>query len=201
MAVTRTCTISLSVRHIHLSLSLPSLYLFILSSILVSSRADSIGSLEELVQCGICLERLSQPRMLPCQHTFCLSCLESDVTTEGKTTAHCHTCDGEYTLERGAESLDEFPGNVYINSLLKLLESSVEPQTPGPNDASAPRCVKCEIVCLLEGHKCDHCKQVLVSNREVCRCKTLEHIRSIVSQNTAFVRELVSFEIVVKLNR
>lgn len=43
---------------------------------------DSFPALEELLQCGICLERLSRPRMLPCQHTFCLNCLKSHLTAK-----------------------------------------------------------------------------------------------------------------------
>eukprot|EP00117_Sycon_ciliatum_P049031 scpid101205/ scgid34829/ Tripartite motif-containing protein 2; E3 ubiquitin-protein ligase TRIM2 len=31
---------------------------------------------EEHLQCAICLDTLSDPRMLACQHTFCFACLE-----------------------------------------------------------------------------------------------------------------------------
>lgn len=41
----------------------------------LSSPRNSL-SVDEILECPICLERLKRPKMLPCQHTFCLSCLE-----------------------------------------------------------------------------------------------------------------------------
>jgi len=33
--------------------------------------------LEHLVTCAVCLDRIKQPKILPCQHSFCLRpCLE-----------------------------------------------------------------------------------------------------------------------------
>lgn len=40
-------------------------------------RSDSLRALEVLVICSICQNRLRSPRMLQCQHTFCLACLEA----------------------------------------------------------------------------------------------------------------------------
>lgn len=38
---------------------------------------------DEIVEkavCGICLEGLKQPKLLPCFHSFCLNCLDNYVT-------------------------------------------------------------------------------------------------------------------------
>ena len=35
-------------------------------------------NLENLLQCAICLDRFRLPKVLPCQHTFCLACLRSN---------------------------------------------------------------------------------------------------------------------------
>ena len=32
--------------------------------------------LEKNLECGICLESFQEPKVLPCQHTYCKKCLE-----------------------------------------------------------------------------------------------------------------------------
>ena len=46
----------------------------------------SSSMMEELLECKLCSKRLQNPRMLSCQHTFCLSCLQAIVQPkkEGK---------------------------------------------------------------------------------------------------------------------
>ena len=34
-------------------------------------------AIEELLECTICLEQFKNPKMLPCQHTFCENCLQN----------------------------------------------------------------------------------------------------------------------------
>ena len=39
---------------------------------------DDGGCLDDLLQCVICFGPFTNPKMLPCGHTFCLKCLQSD---------------------------------------------------------------------------------------------------------------------------
>jgi hypothetical protein len=50
----------------------------------------STSVMEELLECKLCSNRLQRPRMLSCQHTFCLSCLQALVqpTNDGKQSNH-----------------------------------------------------------------------------------------------------------------
>ncbi|KAI0982638.1 hypothetical protein GJ496_000203 [Pomphorhynchus laevis] len=41
------------------------------------SMSSSIECFQLLLRCPICLEQYNDPRMLPCQHSFCLQCLEN----------------------------------------------------------------------------------------------------------------------------
>jgi hypothetical protein len=44
-------------------------------------ETDPINQLEENLQCTVCLEVLTDPRTLPCFHSFCKVCLERIVET------------------------------------------------------------------------------------------------------------------------
>ncbi|GJQ76752.1 hypothetical protein Trydic_g15595 [Trypoxylus dichotomus] len=152
---------------------------------IINRRSDSISSIEELVQCPICFEKFSQPRMLPCQHTFCLSCLREFLTSllakneksqrssvVKRVLFHCPTCTTETLLENGIDSLEQLPRNVYIMSLLRLLDTS-EPTTPLTLTTNDVRCIKCEIVCEYESINCRHCKQVFC---KVCWGKHMKEL-------------------------
>lgn len=110
----------------------------------------------ELTQCEICFETLKDPRMLHCQHTFCLSCLHSNyeyATIDNKW--KCPTCNREYKIDN-KEMFDEMPTNVYIESIFQLLNE---------NSNASPkfdiRCVKCQTVCQFQEQICQHCRQVI----------------------------------------
>ena len=51
----------------------------------------SMEDFNGLIECGVCLGRMLNPRMLPCQHSFCLNCLANIFATkyiEKKTNGH-----------------------------------------------------------------------------------------------------------------
>jgi len=83
--------------------------------------AKSIDSqLDQELQCSICYETFREPRMLPCQHTFCLKCLESvsKLNNNGKT-IECSLCRRNHDLprENGVKAL---PKNILLQSLLDM---------------------------------------------------------------------------------
>jgi len=38
-------------------------------------QSSCLGRIQEALECSICFEMFDQPRVLPCGHTFCMSCL------------------------------------------------------------------------------------------------------------------------------
>lgn len=130
-------------------------------------RPNSVNALEDLVQCPICLDKLKEPRMLPCQHTFCLSCLQShllakhlvhNANSNSDKLLQCPVCQQRIKLENGLESLKALPSNRYIDSLLLVIERN-SPSSPSKGLPDS-RCVKCQILCDQHRQICQHCLQV-----------------------------------------
>jgi tripartite motif-containing protein 2/3 len=160
-------------------------------------RQDSIGAIEELVQCGICLEKLADPKMLPCQHTFCLNCLQSHLLahkllvkqqsldsqsalSKKAAAIKCPVCQKKVELQKGVDSLNDLPKNLYIESVLKLIDGNTSPLTP-KNDY---RCVKCQIFSQQQGQCCQHCMQVF------CNVCWNEHLTELESNLTTLVKQV-----------
>lgn len=91
-----------------------------------SIRSPADSALENLVRCAICSRRLNVPKMLNCQHTFCLTCLETELSNSPDkcNTIVCPTCSAKMVLPFGI-ILSELPNNLYINSLIQVLKDQV----------------------------------------------------------------------------
>uniref|UniRef100_A0A0K0F6I7 RING finger protein nhl-1 (inferred by orthology to a C. elegans protein) n=1 Tax=Strongyloides venezuelensis TaxID=75913 RepID=A0A0K0F6I7_STRVS len=68
-------------------------------------RINPLEKIEQLLTCPICLERFKNPKLLACQHTFCLHCLDGYAESSiGK--LKCPECRAEHNLPYdGAKSL------------------------------------------------------------------------------------------------
>ncbi|XP_078684628.1 uncharacterized protein LOC144918062 isoform X1 [Branchiostoma floridae x Branchiostoma belcheri] len=72
---------------------------------------------EEFLVCQICFEDYLNPKVLPCQHTFCKTCLENMVAKMGKLT--CPNCRLACQLPRsGVEGL---PTSFFVNKLRSII--------------------------------------------------------------------------------
>lgn len=82
-------------------------------------------SFSELVVCGLCGWKLNTPKMLACQHTFCLSCLKTDAQKRSENGASeaidykCRTCKAVAPIK----TFNELPNNLHIDSLLDILQA------------------------------------------------------------------------------
>lgn len=84
-------------------------------------------SFSELVICGLCGWRLNTPKMLSCQHTFCLSCLKTDACKKGPSAPsidyECPTC----KIVAQVKDFNDLPTNLHVDTLLDIFSNTDEP--------------------------------------------------------------------------
>ncbi|CAF3850268.1 unnamed protein product [Rotaria sp. Silwood2] len=102
-----------------------------------------IENLENLLQCAICLDRFQIPKVLSCQHTFCLACLQRMYNNQNRTLS-CPTCRKVINLRQGP---DELPSNLLLISLMDVQ----------PVKAKCPCCQKVENLTICEHCNCTEC--------------------------------------------
>ena len=78
--------------------------------------------LKDMTECSICMDEFSDPRMLPCIHTFCFKCLER--TGQDKQPGDimaCPLCRKEFKLpEKGIGGIQK---NFFMESLVNMQHS------------------------------------------------------------------------------
>ena len=75
-------------------------------------------TISEETKCSICFDQFQEPKMLPCQHTFCLKCLENVAKLNDHNTVDCPLCRKVYKVpSRGG--VGKFKSNLLMKKLLE----------------------------------------------------------------------------------
>ncbi|GFR26853.1 RING finger protein nhl-1 [Trichonephila clavata] len=122
--------------------------------------------MDQLLKCSVCSDRFRNPKLLPCNHTFCAEPCLSRSVEKGKQVIKCPECSSEHRMPiKGG--VQGFPNNVTLGRFLELRQqvSGVEPDLP----ASMQRCNTCKEKGQLE--MCAHC------NRKVCKECKAAHVK------------------------
>ena len=124
----------------------------------MAARPDSIpvDKVENLLCCSICLERLEDPRTLPCFHSYCKHCLENFVAKHRKKAAkagkkmeefECPSCRSLFCLKEN-EDVANIRGSHFIRNMVDVLnaerETNVWKCSNHSEKPSSCRCVSCE---------------------------------------------------------
>ena len=82
--------------------------------------SEALKKLEEQLTCPICLEQITNPKILPCYHSFCLHCLEgmAPELIEGKLCLPCPTC--RSPCPEPDKGLASLPTSFVINNLSEV---------------------------------------------------------------------------------
>jgi tripartite motif-containing protein 71 len=79
----------------------------------------SAEQIEQLLKCPVCLDRFNQPKILPCQHTFCKTpCLRGLISSSNSRFIKCPECRAQHLVPR--EGIDGFATNITIAGFLDL---------------------------------------------------------------------------------
>ena len=92
---------------------------------------------EGRLECPICLEEFTDPRMLPCLHTMCRHCIESLVSALGQK-VRCPTCRNECQVP--TEGVCGFPKNFFLNDMKELLQELNKLRTGGAGRTEHREC-------------------------------------------------------------
>ena len=80
-----------------------------------------LDNIYEHVCCPVCMNRFTNPKLLPCLHTFCLHCLQRIQATSGiRDAILCPECRRNVAIP-GNGDLNTLPTNFRLNSLLDAL--------------------------------------------------------------------------------
>ena len=92
---------------------------------------------EDRLVCPICLEKFTDPRMLPCLHTLCRHCIEGLVSASAQK-VRCPCCRRDCQIP--SEGLSGFQKNFFLNDLREVLQEVKELRTSGARHNGQTEC-------------------------------------------------------------
>ena len=170
----------------------------------LSPSPAGLLKLEEQLTCAVCFDIYTNPKTLPCLHSFCEACIERFLQDkEGETYyLSCPTCRRRTELPGGGSGA--FPVAFHINnlkevhSLMKNAALRLNPQQPSIcKDHEKPLelfCETCDSViccdCTVHTHK-DH-EYDLVSASYTKHCQELKHSLNPVKEKVEALKKILS---------
>ncbi|CAN7996404.1 unnamed protein product, partial [Ixodes hexagonus] len=132
------------------------------------------SQLDQLLTCAICLDRYRNPKLLPCQHSFCGDpCLEG-LQDYARRQIKCPECRAEHRIPYNG--VETFPTNVTLMRFLEL-HRDITGEEPEPLPSSMERCNVCSEKSSVT--RCSHCEKKIC---EVCKEAHLDIMRREISR-------------------
>ncbi|XP_046965714.1 RING finger protein nhl-1 isoform X1 [Vanessa cardui] len=154
---------------------------------------------ESLLTCCVCLDRYRNPKLLPCQHSFCMEPCMDGLVDYVRRQVKCPECRAEHRIPY--QGVQGFPTNVTLQRFLEL-HAQIAGELPDPTAGQVmERCNVCseKAYCAPCAHcdkkVCEDCKSahMEVLRREIARINNqirrgvnrLQDILAVVERNTA----------------
>ena len=148
------------------NISNQTIFLFLLLCSIMATTSDLL-KLEEQLKCSVCLDLYTNPKILPCHHSFCQECLERlprNRIERSISSLFCPACRKKTDLPRGG--VGGFPVAFHLNALKEITQNLkkkiADLKQVSCNDHNKPLeayCDTCETVicfyCTFRTHK-DH---------------------------------------------
>ncbi|CAH1996688.1 unnamed protein product [Acanthoscelides obtectus] len=84
----------------------------------VCGRQRIMEQFEQLLTCAICLDRYRNPKLLPCQHSFCMEPCMEGLVDYVRRQVKCPECRAEHRIPY--QGVQGFPTNVTLQRFLEL---------------------------------------------------------------------------------
>ncbi|KAL3890395.1 hypothetical protein ACJMK2_002677 [Sinanodonta woodiana] len=133
--------------------------------------------------CSICMDSFKNPKLIPCHHSFCFSCLEDYVST--------HVCNGRFdcpicktSVELPDSGVSGFPTNCYIDT---HASDNFSCDICGPKIVAIRRCLECE------ENLCSSCCNVHEKSK-ASRHHKIRDLRTLDSETKGKIRQRVFCE-------
>ena len=128
-----------------------------------------LDNLHDEVSCSVCMCPFTEPKQLPCLHSFCLKCLNGiHRTSPSRDVISCPECRKEIRIP-GSGNPSEFPTNFRINSLLDVLairECNTTGVKCGNCDKRSANCFYCFQCCAFWCGECITAHNIIRANKE-----------------------------------
>ena len=128
-----------------------------------------LDNLHEEVSCSVCMTTFTDPKILPCLHSFCLHCLNGILRTSGRhDMIACPECRKEVQVPSSG-NLKDLPTNFRINSLLDVLaikECHTAGVKCGNCDKSSKHSSYCFQCCAFWCDECITAHNLIKANKE-----------------------------------
>jgi len=160
------------------------------------SSADK--ELDDMTECSICTEVFTDPRVLPCIHTFCLKCLLNyGNDRQPRDSLPCPLCRKEFTIPD--DGLSGMQKNFFMEKLLhaRKLSAGQEAQHIIPCDACSSDEASASETAKLASMYCVQCQQNFCEQCSLCHGK----IKSCSSHTQVDIgKESVSAKLISKIS-
>merc|ERR1712038_956878 len=125
---------------------------------------------DQLLTCCICLDRYRTPKLLPCQHSYCLDPCMEGLVDYVKKQVKCPECRAEHRVPYN--SIQGFPTNYTLTRFLEL-HAEITGELPDPNaDAIMSRCAVCSEKAYV--NLCGHCDKKVCDTCRDAHCDILK---------------------------
>ena len=139
-----------------------------------------LHNLHEEVSCSVCMSTITDPKSLPCLHSYCLHCLNELQRTSGRVgQIICPECRREFRIT-GSGTPDQLPTNFRLNSLLDVLaiqECNSTGVKCGNCDKRSAQCFYCFQCCVFWCEDCITAHNIFRANKghRVLALKDFQH--------------------------
>merc|ERR1712227_66607 len=125
---------------------------------------------DQLLTCCVCLDRYRTPKLLPCQHSYCLDPCMEGLVDYVKRQVKCPECRAEHRVPYNG--IQGFPTNYTLTRFLEL-HAEITGELPDPNaDAIMSRCAVCGEKAYV--NPCAHCDKKVCDTCKDAHCDILK---------------------------